>query len=87
MEGYRRHVERRSRTAGTLPVRLALMGPGGSLTDVSTTACSIHSDQLGNLYSNTDTQRKGLTEKTVDIFARLPGPSRNLLPRLERSAG
>jgi len=58
MEDYRRHVERRSRTAGTLPVRLALMGPGRSLTDASTTACSIHSDQLGIF-----TQTRILSEK------------------------
>src|ERR1700739_3738615 len=68
MEDYRRHVERRSRTAGTLPVRLALMGPGRSLTDASTTAMLDPFGSARNLYSNTDTHRKGLTQKTVDIF-------------------
>ena len=55
MEDYRRHVKRRSRTAGTLPVRLALMGPGGSLTDASTTGMLDPFGSARNFYSNTQT--------------------------------
>jgi hypothetical protein len=59
MEALRRRVERLSRTAGTLTVRLAPMLPGRSLTAASTAARSIHSDQLG-ICSNANTWRKGI---------------------------
>jgi hypothetical protein len=68
MEALRRRVERLSRTAGTLTVRLAPALPGRSLTDASTAARSIHSDQLGILIQTRILAEKGLTQETVDIF-------------------
>src|SRR5215470_5227094 len=68
MEALRRRVERLSRTAGTLTVRLAPTLPGRSLTDVSTAARSIHSDQLGIFVQRRILVEKGLTQETVDIF-------------------
>ena len=68
MEALRRRVERLSRTAGTLTVRLAPTLPGRSLTDASTAARSIHSDQLGIFVQTRQLAEKGLTQETVDIF-------------------
>ena len=68
MEVPRRRVEQLSRTAGTLPVRPAPTLPGRSLTDASTAARSIHSDQAGILTQTRILAEKELTQETVDIF-------------------
>src|SRR6516162_7383775 len=72
MEALRRRVERLSRTAGTLTVRLAPTLPGRSLTDASTAARSIHSDQLGIFVQTRILAEKGLTQETVDIYKKVP---------------
>src|ERR1700726_3143570 len=64
---FRRHVYWRSRTALALPVACS----NGSRPLLDGREHDGMLDPFGsarNLYSNTDTQRKGLTQKTVDIF-------------------